>query len=100
MGLLGDDSSKDEELEAAAAVVASIVSKRHWGGSVIGHKTYKRDRHVVEQQLNRDYFSEDPIYDEDQFRQRYCHLLSLLSQFVHYSWKVEFFEQNWKVELN
>jgi hypothetical protein len=78
MGLLGDDSSKDEELKAAAAVVASIVSKRHWGGSVIGHKTYKRDWHAVEQQLDRDYFGQDPIYDEDQFCRRYYHLLSLL----------------------
>jgi hypothetical protein len=65
MGLLGDDSSEDEELKAAATVVASIISKRHFGGSVIGHKTYKRDWHAVEQQLNIDYFGQDPIYDED-----------------------------------
>jgi hypothetical protein len=65
MGLLGDDSSEDEELKAAATVVASIISKRHFRGSVIGHKTYKCDWHAVEQQLNRDYFGQDPIYDED-----------------------------------
>jgi hypothetical protein len=48
---------------------------------VFGHKTYKCDRHAVKQQLNKDYFGEHPIYDEDHFHRRYCHLLFLLSQF-------------------
>jgi len=69
-GSSGGDSSEEEEIEAAT-LVASIGSKRRWGGSVIGHKTYKRDRLAIQIQLDKDYFGEEPIYDEDQFHRRY-----------------------------
>jgi hypothetical protein len=41
----------DEEIEAWAPVVAMLKQKRHWGGSVIGHRTKKtllhRWRHSI-----------------------------------------------------
>ncbi|WVZ69895.1 hypothetical protein U9M48_018611 [Paspalum notatum var. saurae] len=45
--------------------------KRRWGGSVFGHKTYKRDREGAERLLMQKYFDEEPIFDEDQFRRRF-----------------------------
>ena len=69
-GSWGGDLSDHEDLQAAA-IVASMGRKRHWGGSVFGHKTYKRDREGAERLLMQKYFDEEPIFDEDQFRQRY-----------------------------
>lgn len=70
-GSSGADESDDDELIQVAAIVASMERKRRWGGSVFGHKTYKRDREGAERLLMKKYFDEEPIFDEDQFRRRY-----------------------------
>ena len=36
--------SRDDDIMAAVAVLTQVQKKRRWGGSVPGHKTYKRDR--------------------------------------------------------
>jgi len=64
-------SSMDNEIMAAVAVLTQTQKKRPWGGSVPGHKTYKRDRIAANWQLNQDYFVERPIYNEEHFRRRY-----------------------------
>jgi len=64
-------SSMDNEIMAAVAVLTQTPKKRPWGGSVPGHKTYKRDRIAANWQLNQDYFVERPIYNEEHFRRRY-----------------------------
>ena len=63
--------SNDEEIIAAVAVLTQMPQKRPWGGSVLGHKTYKRDRLAADRQLNQDYFVERPLYNEEHFRRRY-----------------------------
>lgn len=78
-GSSGGDSSEEEELQAAA-LVASMGRKHRWGGSVFGHRTYKRDRDAAERLLMQEYFDEEPIYDEDQFRRRYWVVCFLLLQ--------------------
>ncbi|KAG2548403.1 hypothetical protein PVAP13_9KG183055 [Panicum virgatum] len=80
-GSSGGDSSEEEEIEAAT-LVASIGSKWRWGGSVIRHKTYKRDRLAIQIQLDKDYFGEEPFYDEDQFRRRFRMRKSLFMRIV------------------
>lgn len=64
--------SMDNEIMAAVAVaLTQTPKKRPWGGSMPGHKTYKRDRIAANWQLNEDYFIEHPIYNEEHFRRRY-----------------------------
>ena len=64
-------SSRDDEIMAAVAVLTQVQKKRSWGGSVPGHKTYKRDRVAANCQLNQDYFVERPLYNKEHFRRRY-----------------------------
>ncbi|KAF0917989.1 hypothetical protein E2562_021686 [Oryza meyeriana var. granulata] len=45
--------SNDDEIIAAVAVLIQTPQKRPWGGSVPGHKTYKRDRLAADWQLNQ-----------------------------------------------
>ena len=61
----------DEEMEACALVVATLRQKRPWEGSVVGHKTKKRDRIGGDIRLNNDYFVERPLFNPEQFRRRY-----------------------------
>jgi len=63
--------SRDDEIMAAVAILTQTLQKRPWGGSVPGHKTYKRDRIAADRQLNQDYFVERPLYNEEHFRRRY-----------------------------
>jgi hypothetical protein len=63
--------SRDDEIMVAAAVLTKTPHKCPWGGSVPGHKTYKRDRIATDRQLNQDYFVECPLYNEEHFRRRY-----------------------------
>ncbi|KAF0927942.1 hypothetical protein E2562_036965 [Oryza meyeriana var. granulata] len=63
-------SNDDEIIIAAVAVLIQTPQKRPWGGSVPGHKTYKRDRLAADWQLNQDYFVERPLYSEEHFRRR------------------------------
>lgn len=63
--------SRDDEIMAAVAVLTQTPQKRPWGGSVPGHKTYKRDRITADWQLNQDYFVERPLYNEEHLRRRY-----------------------------
>jgi hypothetical protein len=53
----------DEEIEACALVVAMLRQKRHWGVSVVGHRTKKRDRISGDIQLNNDYFVERQFFN-------------------------------------
>lgn len=58
--------SMDNEIMAVVAVaLTQTPKKRPWGGSMPGHKTYKRDRIAANWQLNEDYFVERPIYNEE-----------------------------------
>jgi hypothetical protein len=34
----------DQEIEACALVIATLRQNRRWGGSVVGHRSKKRDR--------------------------------------------------------
>ena len=61
----------EEEMEACALVLATLRQKRRWGGSVVGHKTKKRDRISGDIRLNNDYFVERPLFDSEEFRRRY-----------------------------
>ncbi|TVU14515.1 hypothetical protein EJB05_37989, partial [Eragrostis curvula] len=56
-----------DDIEIAAAVLI-IGTKRRWGGSIPGHKTYKRDREGANKILNAQYFVEHPIDNPDHFR--------------------------------
>ncbi|CAD6267301.1 unnamed protein product [Miscanthus lutarioriparius] len=62
--------SNDDDFIAAVAVLTQTPQKCPWGGSVSGHKTYKRDRLAADWQLNQDYFVERPLYNEEHFRSR------------------------------
>jgi hypothetical protein len=44
-------------------VVATLRQKRHWGVSVVGHRTKKRDRISGDIQLNNDYFVERQFFN-------------------------------------
>ena len=50
-GSSGGDLSDDEQLQAAAIVASMERRKPRWGGSVFGHKIYKRDREGAERLL-------------------------------------------------
>lgn len=63
-------SSRNEEIKKWV-VVATLRKKRHWGGSVFGHKTYNRDRIGGHIRLMNDYFIERPLFDPNIFRRRY-----------------------------
>ena len=62
---------RDDDDEISAAVALSLVPrKRKWGGSVLGHRVYKRDRAGADKRLMADYFVPRPLYNEDHFRRR------------------------------
>jgi hypothetical protein len=62
---------RDDDDEISAAVALSLVPrKRKWGGSVPGHRVYKRDRAGADKRLMADYFVPRPLYNEDHFRRR------------------------------
>ncbi|KAF0909429.1 hypothetical protein E2562_036158 [Oryza meyeriana var. granulata] len=63
--------SNDDKIMAAVVVLTQTPRKCPWGGSVLGHKTYKRDRIAADWQLNQDYFVERPLYNEEHFRRRF-----------------------------
>jgi hypothetical protein len=58
-----------DDVEIAATVLVA-ETKRRWGGSKLGHKTYKRDREGANKILNAQYFVERPIYNPEHFRRR------------------------------
>ncbi|CAD6214893.1 unnamed protein product [Miscanthus lutarioriparius] len=62
---------RDDDIMATVAVLVQTPQKHPWGGSVLGHKTYKRDRVAADWQLNQDYFVEHPLYNKEHFRRRY-----------------------------
>jgi hypothetical protein len=64
----------DDDVEIAATVLVART-KRRWGGSIPGHKTYKRDREGANKILNAQYFVERPIYNPEHFRRRCVHEL-------------------------
>jgi hypothetical protein len=61
----------DKEIEACALVIATLRQNRHWGGSVVGHRSKKRDRISGDIRLNNDYFIERPLFNSEEFRRRY-----------------------------
>jgi hypothetical protein len=63
---------KDDDVIDAAAVLVTTGGKRRWGGSMPGHKTYKRKRQSADTKFHQDYFIEQPLYNEDHFRRRCC----------------------------
>jgi hypothetical protein len=68
----GDDlsSSQGLQLAVAAYALASGRKKRKWGGSVVGHKTYDRERVAAAIRLENDYFGPRALYNEEMFRRR------------------------------
>jgi hypothetical protein len=64
-------SRNEEEIKKCVVVVATLRKKRHWGGSVIGHKTYNRDRIGGHIRLMNDYFIERHLFDPNIFHRRY-----------------------------
>ena len=50
--------SSDDDFIAAVAVLTQTPQKCPWGGSVPGHKTYKRDRLAADWQLTMRSISE------------------------------------------
>jgi len=81
---------KDEQCMGTAIVLASLKSsKRKRGGSVVGHRFMRRDREAAFAQIMRDYFVDDPLYSEEDFRRRYvsfpvvsCHPFTLFLEMV------------------
>uniref|UniRef100_J3LR49 Uncharacterized protein n=1 Tax=Oryza brachyantha TaxID=4533 RepID=J3LR49_ORYBR len=82
MSMFGTVATYSNDSEIIAAVVVQIPKKRPWGGSILGHKTYKRDRLAADRQLNQDYFVERPLYNEEHFRRRFCMRRELFLQIV------------------
>ena len=66
----GGSKGRDADDVEIVAVVQLIDRKRRWGGSISGHKTYKRDRDGANKLLNAQYFVERAIYNADHFRRR------------------------------
>ena len=52
------------------------------GGSVPGHIFVNRDREAADHRLFNDYFADNPLYNEDQFRRRYRMRRSLFLRIV------------------
>ncbi|CAA0839304.1 mto 1 responding up 1 [Striga hermonthica] len=52
-----------------AHALSAQSSQPTWGGSIPGHRVVHRDREEAHRTLFRDYFSSNPTYDEDTFRQ-------------------------------
>ncbi|KAG2632981.1 hypothetical protein PVAP13_2NG271600 [Panicum virgatum] len=75
MGMCGTSATnrrEEEELEATAAAVAlGLGNKRRWGGSVFGHALKNRKREEVNEQIMRDYFNENALFGEEDFRRRF-----------------------------
>ena len=68
----GNDLASPQGLQLAVAVyaVASDTKKRKWGGSILGHRTYDRERVAAAIRLENDYFRPRPLYNEEIFRRR------------------------------
>jgi hypothetical protein len=57
------------------SIIAALEpSKRRRGGSVSGYKFKRRDREAAFAQIMRDYFVDNPLYSEEDFRRRYATL--------------------------
>jgi hypothetical protein len=65
---------KDEECMLTSIIASLEPSKRRRGGSVPGHKFKRRDREPAFAQIMRDYFVDNPLYSEEDFRRRYATL--------------------------
>jgi hypothetical protein len=73
---------KDEHCMVASIIAALEPSKRRRGGSIPGHKFMRRDREAAFAQIMRDYFVDDPLYSEENFRRRYATLCCCPCQYV------------------
>ena len=73
---------KDEHCMVASIIAALEPSKRRRGGSIPGHKFMCRDREAAFAQIMRDYFVDDPLYSEENFRRRYATLCCCPCQYV------------------
>ena len=75
MGMCGTSTAnrrEEEELKAAAVAVAlGVGNKRRWGRSFFGHAVKNRKREEVNEQIMRDYFNENALFGEEDFRRRY-----------------------------
>jgi hypothetical protein len=60
----------DEEIEVCAFVVATLRQKRHWGDSIVGHRSKKCDRIGGAIRLTNDYFVERSLFNSEEFRRR------------------------------
>jgi hypothetical protein len=65
---------KDEECMLTSIIASLEPSKRRRGGSVPGHKFKRRDREPAFAQIMRDYFVDNPLYSEEDFRRWYATL--------------------------
>jgi len=63
---------KDEHCMVASIITALEPSKRRRGGSVPGHKFKRRNREAAFAQIMMDYFVDNPLYSEEDFRRRYA----------------------------
>lgn len=73
---------KYEHCMVASIIAALEPSKRRRGGSILGHKFMRRDREAAFAQIMRDYFVDDPLYSEENFRRRYATLGGCPCQYV------------------
>ncbi|KAK3141442.1 hypothetical protein QOZ80_4BG0334010 [Eleusine coracana subsp. coracana] len=70
-GTAGSQGAFDDDDDEIAVAFLLVEGKRQWGGSILGHKTYKRDREGANKVLNAQYFVERPLYNADHFRRRF-----------------------------
>ncbi|KAL6573017.1 hypothetical protein OROHE_002493 [Orobanche hederae] len=88
------DSSSDDEIEEQLViqkiqsnkiVFAEFMRRQNaeptHGGSVVGHRTM-RNRAAAAENLFNNYFSENPLYNEEQFHRRYRMARPLFLQIV------------------
>jgi hypothetical protein len=54
----------------SAFVVATLRQKRHWGDSIVGHRSKKCDRIGGAIRLTNDYFVERSLFNSEEFRRR------------------------------
>lgn len=67
-----EDQQMEESIAMAVALTAALTQVRQQhGGSVMGHKVKDRGREAGAKQLDRDYFDENSVYDERDFRRRF-----------------------------
>ena len=68
-GTADSQGTFDDDVEIVVTIVL-VDSKRRWGGSIPGHKTYKRDCEDANKLLNARHFVYPPIYNANHFRRR------------------------------